>query len=399
MRRKIRQLLIRAGIDVRRANPRRSSGIAASREANSPSKGRVLLSYVPDPFLVSDESQIAINHTHHWESYQIAQSFLAHGFGVDIIHYSDDQFVPTRDYDVLVSARTNLERLAGHLKPSCLKIAHLDTAHFLTNNTASYGRLLDTRSRRKVALPVRRIIEVNWAIEAADLGCVLGNDYTAETYAYAGKPIYRIPISTTAEFDWDEDKDFDQCRSGFLWFGSAGFVHKGLDLVLETFNALPDHQLAVCGPLQKEKPFCENYKSELSATNISAIGWVDVDGQHFQQTLSTSLGVVYPSCAEGGGGSVITCMHAGLIPIVTREASVDVGDFGIMLESASVKCITDGVRTLSSMPTDELRARSRAAWEYAKKHHTRSAFTKNYNAFVKDVVLPEFLRRKPDRSN
>jgi hypothetical protein len=71
-----------------------------------------------------------------------------------------------------------------------------------------------------------------------------GNDFTIGTFRYAGKPIYRLPIICPTS-PWPQDKDHGACRKCFLWFGSQGFLHKGLDLVLEVFAGLPDHHLTV----------------------------------------------------------------------------------------------------------------------------------------------------------
>ncbi len=130
-----------------------------------------------------------------------------------------------------------------------MKIAHLDTAHFLTNNANAMERLRRVRDRHQVSLRSTRMVENNWAIEAADMGCVLGNAFTEESYRFAGKPIHRIPLSSVRQYDWLADKDFDACRKTYLWFGSGGFAHKGLDLVIDAFADLPDHRLLICGPL------------------------------------------------------------------------------------------------------------------------------------------------------
>ena len=37
-----------------------------------------------------------------------------------------------------------------------------------------------------------------------------------------------------------EGKDFEVCRPHFMWLGSRGFVHKGLDVVLEAFSEMPE---------------------------------------------------------------------------------------------------------------------------------------------------------------
>ena len=46
-------------------------------------------------------------------------------------------------------------------------------------------------------------------------------------------------------------------------------------------------------------------------------GYVDLRDNNpaFSDLIDTHVGLVYPTCSEGGGGSAITCMHAGLIPL------------------------------------------------------------------------------------
>jgi glycosyltransferase involved in cell wall biosynthesis len=383
------------GLELKKQATRRHSAPAASLKPEGTTRGKVLLSYIPDAFTSPDAEALSHRHTHYWESSQIAATFLANGFSVDVVHYDDANFVPRKDYDILVSARTNLERLARLLPKNCLKIAHLDTAHFLTNNANAYARLVSTRERRGVALRNLRMIEQNWALEAADIGCVLGNDFTADSYRYAGKPIYRIPISCTDTFDWPEQRDFEQARSHFMWFGSAGFVHKGLDLVLEAFRELPELSLTVCGPMESEIRFTKAFHDDLYETpNIVTPGWTDVTEPGYMSICRKSIATIYPSCAEGGGGSVLTCMHAGLIPVVTRESSVDVGDFGIVLSAATIGDIKAAALQLASMSVTELENRARVAWEYARTHHTRETFTRDYEQFVENVVMPEWKRRQ-----
>lgn len=358
--------------------------------------GRVLMSYVVEPFLVSGEDAISRDHTHDWESWRMAQSFLHRGFAVDVASFKDGDWRPEREYDVLVSARMQLERLAAHLPPRCLKVAHLDTAHWLTNNSGLYARLNEARERRGMSLHGRRMVEANWAIEAADIGCVLGNDFTAESYRYAEKPIHRIPISTTATFDWPEGRDLDGARYRYMWFGSDGFVLKGLDRVLEAFQRLPEpFLLRVCAPLEAERRFVDAYRQELfDCPRIDPVGWVDVGGPRLREFFRDSIGAIYPSASEGGGGSAITCMHGGLIPILTRQASVDMPGFGVPLEHGSVDEIVAAVRTLAARPAAELEADARRAWEHARRVHTRESFGAAYDRFVDDVVIPEVERRR-----
>jgi glycosyltransferase involved in cell wall biosynthesis len=326
----------------------------------------------------------------------MAQSFLARGFAVDISSYRDyDWTPPAGRYAVIVAARTHMERLAAAVGPSCVKIAHLDKAHWLTHNALTYVRLHENRVRHGIAMHLKREVESNWALEHADLGCVLGNEFTIDSYRYAGKPVHRVPISTTRQFDWPAGRDFDACRHSYLWFGSGGFVHKGLDRVIEAFLRLPaPFRLRVCGPLNLESNFLQAYERELADfPRIEMVGWTDVASSAFREILTDTLAVVYPSASEGGGGSVVTCMHGGLIPVVTRETSVDTPGFGVVLGEAGVEEIMSAVQALSARPAAELEAEARRARDYARAHHTRATFGAAYDRFVDEVVLPELARR------
>ena len=127
--------------------------------------------------------------------------------------------------------------------------------------------------------------------------------------------------------------------------------------------------------------------------NIETIGWIDVTSDDFTNLTRRSVATIYPSCSEGGGGSVLTCMHAGLIPVVTHEASVDVEDFGLLLEPATIDKIRETVHHLSDAPSTELEKRSRAAWRYARENHTREIFRQYYRRFVRNIVRPELEQR------
>ena len=337
-----------------------------SLQTQAERKGNLLLSYVIEPFLLKAGEAISNAHTHDWESVQIAQTFLNLGYDVDIVDYDDRRFEPDKSYSFFVSARTNFQRLSTLLNEDCVKIVHLDMAHWLFNNLAAYKRLLSFQQRKKITLSNIKFQEINWAIESADYATILGNQFTIDTYLYAGKPIFRVPISTCATYPSPENKGFDGCRTNFLWLGSSGLVHKGLDLVLDAFLEMPDHHLYVLGPISEEKAFESAYDKALYHTpNIHTLGWVDVTGDDFIDVANQCIAIVYPSCAEGGGGSVINCLHAGLIPIISYESSVDVGNFGIILKDCTPNEIKASIQKLSQMPAGELKKMSTSAWEFA----------------------------------
>jgi glycosyltransferase involved in cell wall biosynthesis len=389
LKKTIKKILNGFGIEVRRYSRPDFDDRVASIRPDISNNGCVLLAYIIEPFIQGKRDRISNTHTHYWESYQIAKTFIELGYAVDVIDYRNKYFIPQKEYGFFISARTNFQILAKRLSSDCIKIVHLDTAHWLFNNTAAYQRALELQQRRGVSLYQKsiRIVEPNWAIEHADYASIIGNEFSMNTYRYANTPLFRTPISTLATYPWDEDKNYEEARFNFIWFGPSGLVHKGLDLVLEAFYELPEYHLWVCGPIKDELEFNNVYNKELYETeNIHTVGWVDVEGKEFKNIAKQCIGIVYPSCSECGGGSVVQCMHAGLIPIVSYESSVDVDNFGIILKENSIAEIKNSVEKVTKTPVQKLKQKSRMTWEYARKHHTRDQFASVYRDFVKKIL-------------
>jgi glycosyltransferase involved in cell wall biosynthesis len=347
----------------------------------------VLISHILEALLVKPGQSVPHSHTRYWEATQIVKTFVDLGYSVDAIHYTNRAFLPRKNYAFFVDARFNFDRIAPLLNRGCVKILHGETAHILFHNAAEAKRLLALYQRRGVTLPARRWERVNKAAEYADCITIFGNAFTLSTYRCTDRPIYPLPISTTVLLPWPETKDFDACRKRFLWFGSGGMVHKGLDLVLEAFAGMPDYQLTVCGPVQKEKDFEEAFYTELYATpNIRTIGWVDTQSAAFREITTDCIGLVYPSCSEGQSGAVVECLHAGLIPIISFESGVDTHDFGVILKTCTVDEIRDAVRMVASLPAQKLQGMARTAWEFARANHTCERFAAEYRKAITHMM-------------
>lgn len=356
-----------------------------------PVKGSVLLSRINRAFLLKPGEALPATHKNLWEAYQMALAFLELGFAVDVIDYTNNSFLPHKDYAIFVDAKWNMERIAPVLNKDCIKVLHPLSAHPLFHNAAELRRLLELRERRGVMLRPRRQDPLNWGIEHADCATVIGNEFTLSTYRYAKKPLYRLPSSWPTTYPWQETKDFEACRNRFFWFGGGGMVHKGLDLVLEVFASLPDCHLTICGPVEEEQDFVEAYHRELYETNnIDLVGWVDVSSPKFLQIARECVALIRPSCSEGGGAAVVGGMHAGLIPIVSYESSVDVSsDCGIVLKKSSIEEIRDSVRSVVSLPANRLREMARNTWERARTEHSPERFVEEYKKVISRLMAGE----------
>ncbi len=365
------------------------------RPSNQSIPPRALISYITAAFDSGKAGDKADPHTNLWECRQIAETFRQFGYGVDVIDWDDRRFTPKKPYEFLVDIGCNLERLAPLVGPDCTKILHATGKHWLFQNRAEYQRLEDLRIRRGAVLLPRRTAPAGFGVEAADCLTVMGNESTVETLRYAGKPCHRIPLSTTAEYPWDDTKDFSWARRRFLWLGKNGMVHKGLDLTLEAFAKLPELQLTVCGPVKLEPDFERLYRRELyELPNIRTVGWVDLAGAQFAEITRECGTLLNPSCSESCSGSVVTCLHAGVTTIVSRESGVDVDGFGVVLEDCTVDQICAAVIGSANRSADDLRARSLAGWQFARAEHTRARFAEKFSKVIESLVSDKRTRQK-----
>ena len=349
--------------------------------------GCVALSYITWPFRDGWDSPKARGHTNAYEVIAMAETWRELGFRVEICDYDNSDYRPPKDCRIAVDIHGNLERWTPHLPAGCRKILHATGPHWLQWNHAELSRLQGVRDRKSIALAPRRQVSPSRGVEVADQVVVLGNAYTAESFAFGGKPVSRVPISSAYEFPWPEKRDFQSAKRKFMWVGSYGMVHKGLDLVLDAFSGMPELELTVCGRPEKEEDFFRLYKPELSgAANIRFHGWLDMATPDFAHIAETHATVIYPSSAEGGAGSVIHCMHAGLLPACTREASVDLCDFGVAISDGTVDAVRAAARKISDLSPREVEQRSRKAWEHVRRVHTRDQFRKSYATFARQVV-------------
>lgn len=349
-------------------------------------KGNVLLSYITEPFTYAPWEKFPTFHTNYWECHEIARQFLVRGYAVDVINTTNDTFIPRKKYDFFVDADANIERLTPLLGPACKKILHITICHWMINNTAEYDRISHIWKNRGIVLMPRRQYRTTRAIEYADCATVLGNKFTQDTYAYAKKQLYQIPLSTTTRFAFPE-RNYSEAKNSFIWMGGGGAALKGLDVTLEAFAKMPDKKLFICGGVSSERDFEKAFWKELYETpNISYLGRVDVAGEQFKKLAQSCAFVVYPSTSEGQSGAIIQAMHAGLVPLISYETGVDVHDFGTILPENSVEAVIAEVQKLSSLPDEKVASMARATWEFVNKHHTRESFSAAYEAFLTDVL-------------
>lgn len=351
------------------------------------SRGTVAIAYITWPFVEGWDSPKARGHTNAFEVVTMAQIYRELGFNVEIVDYNNEHYVPPKESCIAIDIHGQLMRWNDHLTEKCIRLLHATGPYWLTYNRSETDRLAAILERRALSLlPYRQVVPTR-SVEVTDHLTVLGNEYTMESFSFAQKPMTRIPLSSAYQFDWPKERKMAVAKKKFLWVGSFGMVQKGLDLVLEAFAQMPELSLTVCGRPEKEPDFYQCYQKELLQTpNIHLHGWIDMASPEFQHIAATHAAIIYPGAAEGGAGSVIHCMHAGMVPICTRETSVDLEDFGILIEHGTVESVMKAAQQFAALSDEEVSERAASSYAHVRRHHTRERFRENYTNFARELL-------------
>ena len=95
---------------------------------------------------------------------------------------------------------------------------------------------------------------------------------------------------------------------------------------------------------------------------------------------------ILPSCSEGMSGSVATGMHSGLIPMVSKETGINIGESGILFESNNLDAIEEKIVETSKMSTEWIRKKSSESFIYAKNNFTIENFSEDFENALNKIL-------------
>lgn len=324
---------------------------------------KVLLSYIKSVF---DDNELKHDksHTNRLTTYIIAETLNELGYQVDVINYDNTSHFEFSQYDLVLGLGAPIDYvLQNRTSNQKVKVVWFGTGcNPLFSNVATLKRLDDFyRRHQKLILSSTRYISQDWPLqhEFSDWILLHGSKFAKSTYSAKNitsihAPVFIYPFARKSNEDWVSAKQ------NYLWFGMGGFIHKGLDLTIDSFKTLNNCTLHICGFVESEAQFFEHYKSVLNnSVNIIYHGFVDVQSKTFQDILKKCAFVIFPSASEGNSPSVITCMaNGGLIPIITENADVDLNGYGVKIETLSLNAVTEAVEKSQNLTLSELKQQS-----------------------------------------
>lgn len=348
---------------------------------------KALICYITQPFRSN-------NHRYHSNQREViimADVLAELGFAVDVVDYDSEHNINYDKYLLIIGFGQAFARSFHDNNFKGKRILHFTGANPNFSNEAEARRAKQSYERNKVFLQPRREVYWPWMYSAINSDCifVLGNRWTLSTYDGLNNKTFLLPVPYVPTLvPLVAKKDWEVLRYRFCWFAGSGALHKGLDLLLEAIDQMGGaYHLDICGPIENENDFLKLYESTIfNNSNVTFHGFIDSESQAMQKILLTNAFVIFPSCSEGGGSSVITCMAAGLIPIVTKEASVEIEDFGFLIDSPTISSIVSVMQLASSLKKDEMITRSENAKSYATTNHSNKLYTQTFRDSLLKVI-------------
>lgn len=364
---------------------------------------QALLSYILTPFQHNFFSHILPNskiknypfaHTNFFEAFSWAKILDELGFNVDIIDFRNSRKIDITKYDLICGFGEVFQQVFESVHHKKIwTITYATGMNTCYSNAVSLLRVKDVYNKKGVWLgKSSRYVEKGWthSVTLVDGIIALGNEVCADTYKrYYDGPVYSLPApfyEVLNGYDIINRREVTS-KKHYLWFGSSGLIHKGLDLCLDYFSKNQDLFLHVCGPIENERDFVEVYKRELfSSPNIILHGFVDITSKKFEEILSLCSFVIFPSCSEGGSPSVITAVgNGGLIPIITKETTIRTG-FEIWIEGFNYESIEKAVRQSQSLTFEEIRSLQLSNLSYVKNNHNQEVYYKRLKEYIQRIL-------------
>lgn len=344
-----------------------------------------LVLYVSTPFR---RRHLRNSHQNLLQVRELARVIAEFGYNVDVMDFNDRRVRLTKSYDLVIDLHPGLNTLyRDHMAPGCRRIAYVTGCNPAFNNAAEEQRLEDLYRRRGLRLEIRRKTPLfdKAELESFDAMFFIGNAYNLRTFsAFALKQVHFIRNTGYVHFNsLDLSRKQANC---FLYIGSTGQVHKGLDLLLEVFERNPHLELYVAGNLATEADFFAAYREQLlSRPNIHALGFVDIDSASFHDVAARCSYMLLPSCSEGVAGGVLTAMSLGLIPLVSRECGFESEEVQ-HLDACTLEAIERMVNDFAGRPFEWVEAESARMRELVASRYSMEQYADSVRQALRGVL-------------
>ena len=183
-----------------------------------------------------------------------------------------------------------------------------------------------------------------------------------------------------------EQKNHDITKKHYLWLGSYGAVHKGLDLLLDVFENREDIVLHIAGLSEED----ENLLKPKKRPNIINHGYLNIKTESFLEVVKKCSFNILPSCSEGLSTAITTGMLHGLIPVVMKNTGFNrLNNNAIFLEDFKVAYLDKEMTEISKMTSEHLIDFSKNVFDFARENFSNVSFEMNFEKIMNGILKNE----------
>lgn len=336
----------------------------------------VLISYINQPFYNKKNLN---SHSNQKEALVISKIFKELNYNVDIINFQCNKRINLEKYDIIFGFGDVFEKSFYNNKFKGKRILYATGAEPIFQTFAEIERVKEFNRRHETKLLPKRLPPSFWPLSysLSDAIILIGNEWTKGTWKKIYDGIILTQVGSNIFYN-----DVKIKNKEFVFIGSFGAIHKGLDLCIEVFKELSSEYILniFCS---YEKDFFEVY-GELPC-NIIFHGYMDIESVEFKKILERCSFILAPTCSEGQMTSLILGIGNGLLPLATKESGVDLPE-ELILKENSIFYLKNKIREVYSMKSDIYEEIIKKLQKKIKKQNSLDAFQKNFDKNLKYIL-------------
>jgi len=353
----------------------------------STSQKRVLFIYLN--YLNFNSNLNSIYHTSVIESSLIIKSLSEMSFVIDVVNcYANPSIVRELigdcEYDIIFGFGP-IFYMACSMFPNAKKILYVTEGEpqFSECRERERGDYYYFRHKETVALRRSGLYYEKPHFDCADALVVLGD---TEQFIQYNIKMYSICPTGLINHSFTRDRISvrDDSNVNFLWLGSSGVVHKGLDILVEVFeknnrNAI----LHVCGVSPIEKKLIKS----IFNGKVIFHEKINIASDGFIKLVSDCDFIISLSCSEAMSTGVLTGMLHGLYPVVLQDSGLNkLKGNCIFMTSFLLDDVENVLSNLCQFSNMDIYAMKLDAFDFSRSKFVPAVFKQDINNVLRDLL-------------
>lgn len=356
-------------------------------DLNNKNQRKVLISYLSLPLKIELENQ-EIYHTNIFEVLELINVFIKLGFSVDILNNDDIEAIKIIDaekYDIILGFGKVFEQLSK-ITNKAIKIIYVTENEPKLSEKKEIERIIYFYERKKKKVKIERsgkyyteksFDNVNYALIMSDI---------KNFHKYNLKKYDICPTGFINKKFVNIEKKYNHSKKNFIWLGSRGAIHKGLDIVVDIFKKNKDIHLYICGLTSGDRKILKIKDSE----NIKDIGKININSDEFLQLVNKCSFMIQPSCSEACSTAVLTGIRHGLIPIIIKDSGMDkISNYCITSSSYKVEDLEEIIKKSINLDNNWIKEKQFYNFEEGNKYFCLEYFINTIKKHIEDILGKE----------